>query len=186
MSDVNLDLDLIHLVAAGSESAMQQLYSKYYEPVKKFIARRLVEVHAQDDVVQETMLSVWRYANSFRGEAKVSTWIFTIAARNAILYNKKLKRRNAIENEPTGQVNEVPDTDKCSFLDAETVYEDQAFFARIRNLSENHKRVVTLKYMLDYSCHEIADLEGCSNNTVKTRLHYARRALSNEMQCAAG
>lgn len=176
------DLDLIGLVAQGSERAMQQIYDKYYLPVRNFSRRRLIDAEAQDDVVQETMLNVWKYAKDFRGESKLSSWIFAIAARSAYRSNEKSRKHQVID-ESCQQLESI-ESDSQEAAEEDFQSPAEHFLARIESLPEIQQRALTLKYVFGLSCVEVAEREGCCAGTVKTRLFYARRSLAKTLDPA--
>ncbi|WP_311567139.1 sigma-70 family RNA polymerase sigma factor, partial [Porphyromonas uenonis] len=74
--------------AVAFTKAVQMYQEKLY-----WLIRRIVRQHDDaDDVLQETFLKAWQNLGSFRGEAKLYTWIYRIALFEAINYNKKKKR----------------------------------------------------------------------------------------------
>ncbi|MGE5138578.1 MAG: RNA polymerase sigma factor [Rudaea sp.] len=71
------------------------------------------------------------------------------------------------------------DIDAAAFDSAELVY------AALRNLSVDHRRVLTLRFLEDMSIEEIGEVVGLSSGTVKSRLHYAKHALRRSESSAA-
>ena len=115
---------------------------------------------------------VWERADSFKGESKLSTWIFAIAYRKAM----KAVRRH---DEPV----EDRDSDmrRSSDGNPEEVYGHKRLHNLIRgamqSLSPDHRAVVDLTYFHDLGYREIAEIMDCPVDTVKTRMFYARRHL---------
>src|SRR5688572_1065866 len=115
---------------------------------------------------------VWERAADFKGESKLSTWIFAIAYRKAM---KALRRYDA----------PLEDHGADNRLSPEPSPEEVFGHARLQgvlraamaNLSSDHRAVVELTYFQDLSYREIAEIMECPVDTVKTRMFYARRQL---------
>jgi len=119
---------------------------------------------------------VWQRTGDFRGESRVSTWIFGITYRCAL----KAIRRSAIWSRAAALVLQhgepiVEDTarktEDCQLLDL-----------GISRLPPKQHLVFTLAYCMDYSCEEIAAIVDCPVNTVKSRMFHARRKLRRSLR----
>ena len=170
--DTTLDeVDLIHRVAARDGAAFETLYRGYCPRLRRFIVRITRRPQIVDEIVNDTMLVVWRKASSYNLASNVSTWIFGIAWRRAL---KALERIDSpVEFDP----------DDCPAASAgpeELLIEEEkrATIARaLGALSHEHRAVLELCYFEGRSCAEIAGIMRCPVNTVKTRMFHARRRL---------
>jgi RNA polymerase sigma-70 factor (ECF subfamily) len=166
------EIDLIHRVAARDGSAFETLYRGYHPRLKRFIERVTRRPQLVDEIVNDTMLVVWRRASSYNLRSALSTWIFGIAFRCAL---KALKRFDApVDFDP----------DKCpepSTAGPEGMLQQQetriCIERALDTLSSEHRAVLELCYFEGHSCTEIAGIMHCPVNTVKTRMYYARRQL---------
>ena len=159
-------------VAARDGTAFETLYRGYYPRLRRFIERVTRRPQIVDEVVNDTMLVVWRKASSYNLRSGVSTWIFGIALRRAL---------KALEGF------DVPvefDPDKFPAQSAagpEGMLEQQEMRVGISRalgaLSCDHRAVVELSYFEGRSCAEIAEIMRCPVSTVKTRMFHARRRL---------
>jgi len=166
------EIALIGRVAGGDSAAFERLYRGYYPRLRRFLERLTRRPQIVDEIVNDTMLVVWRRASSFNLRSKVSTWIFGIAFRRAL---KALKRiDDPIDFEP----DEYEDR---ACIGPETSMQRHETRARITRalsaLSADHRAVIELTYFDGRSCAEIADVLHCPVNTVKTRMFHARRRL---------
>lgn len=170
------EVELIHRVAARDGAAFEALYRGYCPRLRRFVARITRCPQIVDEIVNDTMLVVWRKASSFNLASKVSTWIFGIAFRRALKASKRLD--NPMEFDPD-------DCQAASTSEPERLLleeERRATIARaLRALSHEHRAVLELCYFDGRSFAEIAGIMGCPVNTVKTRMFHARRRLRTLM-----
>jgi RNA polymerase sigma factor (sigma-70 family) len=170
------DIELMSRVAARDGTAFETLYRGYYPRLRRFIERVTRRPQIVDEIVNDTMLVVWRKASSYNLRSRVSTWIFGIALRRAL---KALKGFDApVEFDP----------DKCpaqSESGPEGMLQQQEMRVGIARalgaLSCEHRAVVELSYFEGRSCAEIAEIMRCPVSTVKTRMFHARRRLRTLM-----
>jgi RNA polymerase sigma-70 factor (ECF subfamily) len=128
--------------------------------------------HLVDEVVNDTMLVVWRRAETFNLRSKVSTWIIGIALRRGL---KALSRRD----EATGHdPDEIAMPLECGPEGQLLRQEQRAQLSQaLRSLSADQRAVIELSFYEGYSYREIATIVDCPVDTVKTRMFYARRRL---------
>jgi RNA polymerase sigma-70 factor (ECF subfamily) len=127
-----------------------------------------------EDLISEVFLDVWRQAGRFEGRSTVSTWMLAIARFKAL---SALRRRLDGElDEETASAIEDP-TD-----DPEIALEKKDKSAMIRKclvgLSAEHREIIDLVYYHEKSVGEVAEIVGIPENTVKTRMFYARKRLA--------
>jgi RNA polymerase sigma-70 factor (ECF subfamily) len=84
------DVRLLHRIAGGDEGAMAEFYQRYGRVVFAQILLMVDERALGEEILQDTMLAIWRGAASFRGESRVSSWLIAIARRQA---RYRLRRR---------------------------------------------------------------------------------------------
>src|SRR5215470_7203205 len=83
------EAELLRRIARQDRGAFEQLYRNYYRRLARFLDRLTGRPQMIDEMLDDTMLVVWRKAATFNGASRVSTWIFAIAYRKAM---KALKR----------------------------------------------------------------------------------------------
>ncbi len=160
---------LLRRVAAKDEAALAELFSLYYPRLFKFVYRFAKSCALADELINDIMLLVWRKAGTFRGESKVSTWIFGIAYRQTMqrISRNRQPRRAAVD------VAELADE-----TDAERRLEAQDWVASaLDQLPQQQQLSVVLVFYLGLSYEETAAVTNCPVNTVKTRMFHARRKL---------
>ena len=166
------DVALINRVAGKDGAAFEILYRGYYPRLRRFLERVTRRPQIVDEILDDTMLVVWRRASSYNLSSQVSTWIFGIAFRRAL---KALKRID----EPTNfEPDERPDPVGVGPEGMLAQQQTRASIARaLGALSPDHRAVIELTYFEGYSCAEIAQIMRCPVGTVKTRMFHARRRL---------
>ena len=160
------DRELISRVAAGDEAAFRQLYERYGDRVFRYALTLLRNLHLAEEVVQETMVAIWRGAGSFKGGSRVSTWIFGIARNQAHALLRREVRGERVPEEPLT----LPDP-------AEAVEREGRVLSALAELPPDQREVVVLAFYEGLSYREIASLLGVPEGTVKSRMHLAKRKL---------
>ncbi len=144
--------------------------------------------HREDamDIVQDTFLRVYRKINGFKGDSSFYTWIYRIAVNLAIDL-KRQKKRSPMELREGGEGYDEPaeDPDKLGSdpgRDLQRKEIERRIFAAIAELTPDHKAVIVLRAIEGLSYKEISRLLGCSEGTVMSRLHYARKKLLEKLE----
>jgi RNA polymerase sigma factor (sigma-70 family) len=166
------DAELVERVARGDRVAFERLFHRYRPRLRRFVERMTRRPQLVDEIVDDTMLIVWRKAGSFNLRSKVSTWIIAIAWRRGL---KAVRRADvAIEFEPDAVSMPAEAEPEQIALRRER----QARLGRaLGSLSPEQRAVVELTYFEGRSYREIAAILGCPVDTVKTRMFHARRRL---------
>jgi RNA polymerase sigma factor (sigma-70 family) len=166
------DVALINRVARKDGAAFDILYRGYYPRLRRFLERVTGRPQIVEEILNDTMLVVWRKASSYNLSSQVSTWIFGIAFRRAL---KALKR---IDDPVDFEADESPDQVGAGPEGMLAQQQTRGSIARsLGALSPDHRAVIELTYFEGYSCAEIAEIMGCPVSTVKTRMFHARRRL---------
>jgi RNA polymerase sigma-70 factor (ECF subfamily) len=165
---------LIGRIAKGDRLAMETLFGRYRVPVYRFVLRMVRNPATAEDLNSDVFLDVWRQAGTFEGRSTVSTWIFSIA---------RFKALNALQRRPMEELDEAKaDTIKDTSDDPEIALakKDKAAVLRecLLKLSADHREIVTLVYYQHKSVEDVAGIVGIPEATVKTRMFYARKKLS--------
>lgn len=172
------DLELVRKVSSGEKAALRELYERYSHSLGLFAQSWLKDPLEASDIVQETMLELWRSAHRFEGKSSVKTWLFTIARNKSVDRNRKGTRTVLQETEPE-LVDESPDPQAVTeaFQDAKRVR------ACIETLNAVQKSAIHLAFYEDLSYPEIAEMEQSPVGTIKTRIMHAKALL---LRCLGG
>ena len=177
---VTSDEALIVRIAAGDKLAMQVLFARHHVRVYRFVLRLVRSETAAEDLISEVFLDVWRQAGKFEARSAVSTWLLAIARFKAL---SSLRKRSEEElDEETAAAIEDPGDDPEVAIQKK----DKSAVLRkcIDQLSPDHREIVDLVYYHEKSIEEVAEIVGIPENTVKTRMFYARKRLSELLQAA--
>ena len=184
-ADVTIKLSdeiLMELISTGNQQAFSQLYLRYQPRLVKYCSRVLRNDIAQAaDLVDEAMFDVWRSAENFAGRSKVSTWIYSIARNKVVSWLRKT-------SEVTLDDESILDSmiDPAASPHEELALDDmkQQLLRLMDQLTEEHREVIRLTYFEDKSVREVANILDISENTVKTRMFYARKRLAQLLEKA--
>ncbi|WP_233840356.1 RNA polymerase sigma factor [Dyella sp. 2HG41-7] len=163
---------LLGRVAAESRDAFEKLYRLYIPRLQRFVRGVTKQPALTDEIIDDTMMVVWRKAYTFNHASKVSTWILAIAYRQSL---KALKRLGQWENPETYEATDIAAPGPDDTLQQQELR--QHLDAALGTLSPEQRAVMELTYYFGYACREIAEIMGCPVDTVKTRMFYARRKL---------
>ena len=157
---------LLRRVAERDRNALAELYRAYHPRLFKFVFRLSSSYAIADELVNDIMLIVWQKAGSFRGESRVSTWIFGIAYR--VTMRRVTRKKLSLVSKPDAEAS-VRD-------DHAQELEDWVRYG-IDKLPEAQQTTVLLVFYLGLTYEETAAVTDCPVNTVKTRMFHARRKL---------
>jgi RNA polymerase sigma-70 factor (ECF subfamily) len=183
---------LLGRLVKRDEEAFNHIVRSYGDRVYNLVLRLVGSPSEAEDIAQEVFVTVFKSIESYRGEAKLSTWILRIAANHSKNRIKYLSRR------PTSSpalrdgtdATDLPDEGKApvqAHFDAPDVILEAAETERllqdaIANLDEEQRLLVVLRDVEELSYDEIVEITGLPDGTVKSRLHRARMALKDLLE----
>ncbi len=171
------DIALVTRIAEGDKAAFRTLFETYGERVFRYVYRMVNDEGQAEEVTNDVMLEVWKGAHKFEGRSKASTWVLGIARHLAL---------NAIRGKQlvTVDLDDSPEADgresAATVRDRDTV--KQKLRDALAKLSSDHREVVELAFFHGYSYQEVAEVMGCPENTVKTRMFHAKRQLHQALK----
>src|SRR5213079_3578820 len=171
---------LIGRIAAGDRLAMRVLFARYHVRVFRFVVRLVRDETNAEDVISEVFLDVWRQAGRFEGRSTVSTWLLAIARFKAISALRR-RRDEGLDEETAAAIEDLSDNPATALEK-----KDKSAMLRkcLAGLSAEHREIVDLVYYHEKSVEEAAEIVGIPENTVKTRLFYARTKLAELLKAA--
>jgi len=173
---------LLRRLRHGDERAFVELVKAHQDRVFDLVFRMLGDREEALDLSQEIFVSVHAAVGRFRGEARLSTWIFRVAKNHCLNRLKYLSRRERgrsteISNVPEAVLERNAPSERPD--EAVSIRETRTMVQRaIAELDEEHRLLVVLRDVEGLSYHEIAAITDQPEGTVKSRLHRARAALS--------
>jgi RNA polymerase sigma-70 factor, ECF subfamily len=165
---------LIGRIARGDRLALQALYARHHVKVFRFVLRLVRNDASAQDLISEVFLDVWRQADRFEGRAAVSTWILAIARFKA-LSAMRCRKEVELDDETAEAVEDGADTPEVALQK-----KDKGEILRrcLTKLSPDHREIIDLVYYHEKSVEEVAEIVDIPENTVKTRMFYARKKLA--------
>jgi RNA polymerase sigma-70 factor, ECF subfamily len=171
---------LIRRIAQGDRLAMQLLFARHHVRVYRFVLRLVGDTGTAEDVVSEVFLDVWRQADRFEERSAVSTWLLAIARFKAL--STLRKRPEAGLDEETAAT--IEDTSDDPEVVAQKTDKTEILRKCLAMLSPEHREIVDLVYYHEKSVEEVAAIVKIPENTVKTRMFYARKKLAELLKAA--
>jgi len=182
---------LIRRLQERDERAFEEVVRLYQNKVFNLVYRMIGNQEEAEDLAQEVFVTVFKSVDSFRGEAKFSTWLYRIAANHCKNRMKYLGRRSYKQ---TGELDEAAEREAQSAQPSslhprvdgpDAVFEglelERAVQRSMQALDPEHREVIVLRDIEDLSYEEIAEITGVELGTVKSRLHRARLQLKELM-----
>jgi RNA polymerase sigma-70 factor (ECF subfamily) len=169
---------LIGRIADGDRLAMQVLFARHHVRVYRFVLRLVRNEATAEDLISDVFLDVWRQAGKFEGRSAVSTWLLSIARFKAL---SVLRRRpeEELDEEMADAIEDPMDDPEVALAKKD---KGAVLRACLDKLSGEHREVVDLVYYHEKSVEEVASIVGIPQATVKTRMFYARKRLSELLE----
>jgi RNA polymerase sigma-70 factor, ECF subfamily len=161
----------------GDRDAFRKLVDTYDRRLLYFVRRILGESDGALDILQSVWLIVHRSLGKLQSAAAFRVWLYRLAHDQAVSeLRRKAKRPLLFEEIDTPEPSRAVRDESEAFDDAELVH------VALNDLSVDHRRVLTLRFLEDMAVEEIAEVVGCRPGTVKSRLHYAKLALRRRIE----
>ncbi len=178
MRDLN-DQELMRIVQAGDYSPASEIYDRYSGRIYNFAFRFLKNAEAAEDATQEVFVKMLKHANQFNGDAKLSTWLFSITANWCRDYLRKSDNKTKESDDVLVQLPTPPE------LAPDRTLEQRENEVRVRKalqaLTPEQREAILLSRYQGLSYAEIAQISGCSEGAVKTRVFRAMETLKKAL-----
>jgi RNA polymerase sigma-70 factor (ECF subfamily) len=180
---------LIAELRAGSEEAYAWLIARYHQPIYSLLARTVQDREAAADLTQEVFVKIFRGVGGFHGESSLRTWIYRIALREASNQRRWWMRHKQqevpIEQEPGEGENGTALCVKETLVDpADSPYDNavqtenrERVEAALSQVPEPFRTTLILREIEGFVYEEVAEMQGVSLGTVKSRLVRGRACL---------
>lgn len=152
--------------------ALETLYHAYRPRLAGFLRRITDNQELISESVNEVMYRVWKHAHQFNQASKVSSWVFSIAYREC---RRLVDKENKHGDIADALVAESPAIDVSTSGNVDD--ERELIGKALAQLPTEQRLAIELSYFLGKSVKDIAEIADCPENTVKTRMHHARRKL---------
>jgi len=164
----------------NTEAAFNILVQRYKNPLTNFVFRFLGDYEACSDVVQETMIKVYRYKDSYSSVAKFSTWVYTIAGNLARTEYRRQRRRNIFSINDYGEEHktyDLPDESYRPDVITDSGIKDEIIQKALLKVKETYREAVILRDIQGMSYEGISEILGVNEGTVKSRINRGRAQL---------
>ena len=170
----------IERVLKGDTNAFSHLINKYKNMVFTLVVKIVKNREDAEEVAQDSFIKAYQKLDSFKGDSKFSTWLYTIAYRNAL--TKVRKKKLETTDIDTFVMDNHKDDHDFPQLEAIKNNEQEKYVKQaVENLGETDSLLITLFYLNDNSIEEIQEITEMSQSNVKVRLFRARKKLYKEL-----
>lgn len=173
--------ELVGRAQTGDRAAFAALLREHQDEVYT-LARKLVgDPHLASDVAQEALIRAWRALPRFRGDSKLSTWLYRITVNTAWTHKRRARRHEGSSIDDHTDVAAPIGADHPEIA-GEIVELRGRLRQALDRLSDSQREVVVLKDIYGWSHAEIADSLGITVTAAKVRLHRARARLARDLE----
>jgi len=182
LSASSADIELVRRCARGDERAWEELYTAYAPIVARFLTRMLGPASYVDDLVQQVFVELFSGLKRFRGDAKLTTWLYGVAKNVALKHMRTEKRRrrrhDAWKDHLTVMSNGIIDGRR----QAEARMLVGALDDAVQKLDPKHRAVWVMRELEGLSTEEVAEALGIRSGTVRSRLFKARNTVMDHLK----
>lgn len=185
--EADADFAVVKQVQAGDVAAFDQLIIKYRERVFGVVYNLTANREDASDLTQDAFIKAFQSINRFQGNCSFFTWLYRIAVNTTLSHLRKNRMRSffsleklqedGVSTQILEQLTDKKGADKDTYLQELKEKLNEA----MQKLSIPHRTVITLFEIDGLSHSEIAEVMGCSEGTVRSRLHYAKQFLQGEL-----
>ncbi|HXF44909.1 MAG TPA: sigma-70 family RNA polymerase sigma factor [Burkholderiaceae bacterium] len=169
---------LLERIGRQDQAAFKELYQAFSRKVYAYVLNQLKDHARAEEVLVDTMYEVWRSPTRFRGDSAFSTWLIGIARNKALLVY-----RGRRADEDHADLDDVAETIADDSPDAYALLAERQRREGVQHcmekLSDEHREALHLVFYEGLALAEVAAIQRCPENTVKTRLFHARQKLKN-------
>ena len=175
MEQASDDRALIRAIAGGDAKALERLFSRNQTRVFRYLVRVVRNEAVAEELMNEVFLAAWQGAGRYEGRSEPTTWLLSIAHNKAVSALRKKREVSGGFDEASA---ELEDTDDSPEVTAQKSDKSAQIRAAMTGLSAEHREILDLVYYQEQSISEAAEVLGIPEATVKTRMFYARKKLS--------
>lgn len=175
----------------GDARAFEELLKRHRRPVYNFIHRHVGSEATAEDLLQEAFLRIIKGASAYKQQAKFTTWLYTIVRNLCVDQARRARHRQAVSldqpldrSEGAGRSMGDVVADSGAAVDRQVIGAELRgrLMAAIGSLNDEQREVFLMREYLNLPFKEIADIVGCPENTVKSRMRYALEKLREQLE----
>lgn len=162
-----------------ASQAFETLLHTYTEPVYWQVRRMVLNHDDANDIVQNVFIKAWSNLSNFRGEAKLSTWLFKIAVNESINFINKEKHRNQFLGNSEDEASVIRNLEADDYFDGDALQLELQ--AAIEKLPEKQRLVFNMRYYDEIKYEEMSEILGTSVGALKASYHHAVKKLTEQL-----
>ena len=179
------DVQLIHAVLSGDDAAFDTLVEKYQKSVHALAWRKIGDFHYAEEITQDTFLRAYQNLSTLRNPSQFLGWLYVIANRLCLNWLRKHKPANQLQSLEDTPMEEVAKSAYAHYVLEQremeaTEHRFEIVKKLLEKLPESKRTVITLYYLGEMTTKEIGKFLGVSVETIRTRMHRARKRLQEE------
>ena len=167
------DRQIVKRIGAGDRQALAELYGRYQRPLFHYLLQLTPDYGLAEELLQDTLVAVWKSAHSFEDRSSVLTWLFGIARRQA--HNTLRQRKIAFVDVAALEGMATNEPEPEAFTLASVAHDE--LLAAFKELAPVHREVLVLILVQDLSYEETATILSVPVGTIKSRLSNAKKCL---------
>ena len=171
-----LVIQLLERIARQDQAAFRELYKAFSRRVFAYALNMLKDHARAEEILVDTMYEVWRAPARFRGDSQFGTWLIGIA-RNKALMAYRGRRPDEVHDDLDDIAETVASDTPDGFAQLAAKQRSEGVQVCMGKLSDEHRECMHLVFFEGFSLAEVAAVQGCPENTVKTRLFHARQKI---------
>ncbi|MFC1764571.1 RNA polymerase sigma factor [Planctomycetota bacterium] len=183
------DRDFVNELIAGEPEAFERLIETYQDQVLNTCYRFVQNHQDAEDVAQEVFIEVIKSIEGFRGDAKLSTWIYRVATTRALDFVRKKNRKKRFGHlkrmlgfqDDEGRRSFEPEDSQQPVEDLERQERATILQQAVASLPDNQRAAITLNQYEGLSCTEVADIMGTTVSAVESLLFRAKKNLRKQL-----
>lgn len=183
---------LVERLKRRDEAAFNELIQLYQGRIFRLVFRMLGDRAEAEDLAQEVFITVFKAIDGFRGDSKLSTWLYRVATnhcKNRIKYLQRRARGKSKEFDEVAEhgalesatMNPMAQIARPDHL-VEAFQKEQMLKTAIAGLDEDHRTLIVLRDIENLTYDQIQEITGLAEGTVKSRLHRARHSLREKVK----
>lgn len=162
-----------------AHAAFDLLVRTYGESLYWHIRRMVVNHDDANDILQNVFLKAWNNIHNFRGDAKLTTWMYKIAVNESLNHLGKERTRRSINSDEEGDDYLVENIEADEYFDGDQLHAD--LLKAVTSLPEKQRLVFNMKYFEDMKYEEISDILGTSVGSLKASYHHAVKKITEAL-----
>lgn len=172
--------DLQNGAPAVQNKAFEQIVAFYGEQLYWKIRRMVLSHDDANDLLQNTFIKAWMSIDSFRGESKISTWLYKIAINESITFLNSVRVKNSVSLDDENSSFLSDSLTAASYFDGDEA--QQQLQKAILTLPDKQRTVFNLRYYEEMPYEEMSDLLGTSVGALKASYHHASQKVEEFLE----